>query len=120
MPGVTNGAGNRPSASDTNVRDPCGPVIVTVAPGTARFCASTTCPAMVPVVASCAMAGVVPLRTATDAPIMPKILSRVRKRPFIVLHPLYLAMARRREAHANRCHALSSRLCDVYAQAVAV
>src|SRR5262249_32949448 len=54
-PGVRNGTANRPSPSVTAVFTPCDPVAVTVTPGTARFCASTIRPAIVPVV-SCAAA----------------------------------------------------------------
>jgi len=55
---VRNGAKKRPSESVVNVRLPCGETTVTVAPGIARFCASTTWPAIDPVVFSCAMASV--------------------------------------------------------------
>src|SRR4030095_9355287 len=44
VPGVRNGTLNRPSASAVTDRAPCPPVIVTVAPGMASPCASTTWP----------------------------------------------------------------------------
>ena len=49
---VRNGAKKAPSESLVNVRGPCGAMAVTVAPGTARPCASTTRPAIDPVVVS--------------------------------------------------------------------
>ena len=48
--GVTYGNAKRPWASVVVVLEPCGPVRVTVAPGTARFCASIARPVIVPVV----------------------------------------------------------------------
>src|SRR5262249_26307012 len=65
-PGVRNGMLKRPSESEIAVFAPCGPVAVTVTPGTARPWASTMRPLRVPVV-SCAIAGIAARINATAA-----------------------------------------------------
>src|SRR4029079_13757903 len=68
----------RPCPSVVVVWEPCGPVSVTVAPGTARFCASIAWPVIVPVVC-CAEATLAHMRTTIKTSVDDRIaLSRNR------------------------------------------
>src|SRR5262245_44142766 len=66
----------RPSVSVTAVLTPCGPVAVTVTPGTASPWASTMRPFNVPVV-SCAIAGITATMNAKAAIIATRLMPRI-------------------------------------------
>ena len=86
---------NRPSVSVRVVLAPCGPVAVTVTPGTGSPCASTTRPAIVPVV-SCAAA-----RAATEQSMTPTISARSEFTHNLLRNICIQVSRARRPAHAG-------------------